>query len=995
MELSNLIYHNFVEQQPYCFMKHRIQKILLVCCNYDEYILEEDGHIETQINKEYMELNMSNPPSLTHVQTTTEAINLLKSGEHFDCVISMYNVSDDSDVFNFAEDVKAIDQNLPVVLLSSFSKEIYKKIAERSASSAIDNYFCWHGSSDLLIAIIKLMEDKFNAERDILEGGVQAILLVEDSIRFYSSYLPELYRILLIQNYAFLKDAYNEDQQISRKRSRAKILLATNMDEAVELYQKYKDNLLGVISDVGMIIHKGDSSDTEKSDAGIDIAKMVKEQTPWMPVILQSSQTSYKQVADNLGLGFIAKTSKTLLESLHSVILKEFCFGDFEFESPIYGRKFGHAGDLQQMEDLIKIVPDDVLEYNLSRMRLSKWLYARGLFPLAKVLRGKKSSDFSSTAEHRAALVTLFHDYRVMLGLGIVAQFDEIHYSDAISFAKIGEGSIGGKARGLAFMNGVLAKHNHYYKYPNVRVKIPRSLVLATDCFDSFIKNNGLQSIIESNDLDDDAILSEFLNSVMPNGLYDKLKLFIESSKKPIAVRSSSKLEDSHYQPFAGVYSTYMIPRCEDSDQMLRMLVRAIKSVYASVYFASSRAYIQSTQNVLSEEKMAVLIQEVCGTEQNGVYFPTLSGVARSENMYPLGYEKSEEGVCNIVMGLGKAVVDGEKSLRFSPYYPDNALQTSTPTLAVQEAQTEIMALDMNPASFKQSTNDAINIVKIPSTEIADYRNAKYTCSYYDYQSDRISEAEPFGSSFRVITFNRILKYDSFPLAEILRDLLKIGDQELHCPVELEFAVNMDVPHEQYPVFYLLQIRPIIRIDKGEKLDWSKLDTSNALVYSNCALGTGLMSDIKHIVYMKFDKFSALNTLAIAEELKTINTSLGKNNHDYILIGTGRWGSTNPTLGVPVRWEHISQARVIIEAALPDFNIEASQGTHFFQNVTSLGVGYLSMNPSVGNGILNIEAMDQRSAIFEGEYFRVIEYDQPLYIYVDGQSRKAIIKEIK
>ena len=320
---------------------------------------------------------------------------------------------------------------------------------------------------------------------------------------------------------------------------------------------------------------------------------------------------------------------------------------------------------------------------------------------------------------------------------------------------------------------------------------------MATDCFDSFIKNNGLQSIIESNDLDDDAILSEFLNSVMPNGLYDKLKLFIVSSKKPLAVRSSSKLEDSHYQPFAGVYSTYMIPRCEDSDQMLRMLVRAIKSVYAySIILHLQRAYYPNLLKMLlcRKTKMAVLIQEVCGTEQNGVYFPTLSGVARSQNMYPLGYEKSEEGVCNIVMGLGKAVVDGEKSLRFSPYYPDNALQTSTPTLAVQEAQTEIMALDMNPASFKQSTNDAINIVKIPSTEIADYRNSKYTCSYYDYQSDRISEAEPFGSSFRVITFNRILKYDSFPLAEILRDLLKIGDQELHCPVELEFAVNMDVP---------------------------------------------------------------------------------------------------------------------------------------------------------------------------------------------------------
>lgn len=992
MELDNVIHLNFAEQQLDKLMQYRIRKILLVCCSYDEYILEEDGHIETQINREYSELNISNPPTIVHVTTTEDALAHLRAESDFDCVITMFNVGGDGDVFTFAEEIKTVRADLPVVVLSSFSKAVYSRIHDTS-SSAIDNFFCWHGSSDLLIAIIKLMEDKLNAANDILENGVQAILLIEDSIRFYSSYLSELYKVLLLQNHESIKDAYNEDQQIMRKRSRPKVLLATNMSEGIELYNKYRDNLLGVISDVGMIRKPGDKVYDEKKDAGIEIAKMVKAQTPWMPVILQSSQSEYKQVADEMGVGFIAKYSPTLLESLRHYILKEFCFGDFEFESKGSVMNFGHAADLQQMEELIKIVPDDVLEYNLSQMRLSKWLYARGLFPLAKVLRSINSSDFESTEAHRNSLVKLFHDYRRMLGQGIVAQFDEEHYSDAISFARIGEGSIGGKARGLAFMNGVLAKHNHYFKYPNVRIMIPRSVVLATDCFDDFLALNGLRNIILEDGMDDDSVLSEFLNSIVPPYLYSQLKAFVVTCTRPLAVRSSSKLEDSHYQPFAGVYSTYMIPRCEDDDQMLRMLIRAIKSVYASVFFASSRAYIQSTQNVLSEEKMAVLIQEVCGTEDNGYYFPTLSGVARSRNMYPIGHEKCEDGVCNIAMGLGKAVVDGEKTLRFCPVYPDNVLQTSTPTLAVQEAQTEIMALDMNPNSFKASTNDAVNIVRIPSTEVEKYRNAKYTCSYYDYLNDRISEAAPFGSAFRVITFNRILKYNSFPLAEIIREMLEIGEKELLSPVEIEFAVNMDVAQGETPVFYLLQIRPIIQNDESKKLDWSKIDTSDAIVYSQSALGTGLMSGIRHVIYMKFDKFSPLTTEAIAEELREFNRYLKENHQEYVLIGTGRWGSTDPLLGVPVRWDHISEARVIIESALPDFNIEASQGTHFFQNVTSLGVGYLSLDPGHGDGSLNLQILDDMPAEKDGEYLRMVAFDKPLYIYVDGQSRKAVIKK--
>ena len=977
------------DNQQHHFMQHRIHKILLVCCTYDGYILEEDGHIESQINREYMELNMSNPPSLTRVESTSAALEILAHRSDFDFVLTMYNVGEPN-VFDFAREVKRINPELPVVLLTSFSKEIYRQIDEQQCT-AIDNIFCWHGNTDLIIAIIKLMEDKLNAESDILDGGVQAILLVEDSVRFYSTYLPELYRIILVQNSEFLKDAYNEQQQISRKRARPKVLLATNYNEAIELYNRYKGNLLGVISDVGLIEKSDDRASQEREDAGLEICKMIKEATPWMPVILQSSQDELKEKSESLGAGFISKSSKTLLQELQDVVLREFGFGEFLFRDLATGAVVGRARDLMQMQELIATVPDDVLEYHLSQMHLSKWLYSRGLFPLAKLLRGINSSHFNSTAEHRAALVSMFKDYRTMLGQGLVAQFDEVTYSDAIGFARLGEGSIGGKARGLAFMNSMLAKYNHYYKYPNVRIMIPRSLVVATDYFDQFMKLNGLKYVI-SRDLDDDSILSEFLNSVLPIELHQKLKVFVRTCKKPLAIRSSSKLEDSHYQPFAGIYSTYMIPRCENDDQMLRMLVRAIKSVYASVYFSSSKAYIQSSQNLLSEEKMAVLIQEVCGTEQNGYFFPTLAGVARSQNLYPLGYEKAEDGVCNIVMGLGKAVVDGGKSLRFSPAYPDKALQTSTVELTVSDAQTEVLALSMNPDKFRQSTDDAINIERIPVSRINDYRNAKYTCSYFDYQNNRISESPMMSRYFRVITFNRILKYGAFPLADIVRDMLRMGEEEMRCPVEIEFAVNMDVPMGEKQVFNLLQIRPIIRNEESAKLDWSKVDISNAIVYSESALGVGLMQDIKHVVYMKFDAFSSLKTQEIADELFEINKRMRENGYEYVLIGTGRWGSSDPNLGVPVKWSHISEARVIVESALPNFNIEASQGTHFFQNVTSLGVGYLSLNPSQGDGTLDLSQMDSMSALFDGNYLRCVEFDNPLYIYVDGQSKKGIVK---
>ena len=974
---------------PYRFMKYRIHKILLVCCSYDGYILEEDGHIESQINQEYIDLNMSNPPSLTRVSSTAEALEALAGDDTFDFILTLYNVGE-PDVFAFARIVKERHPNTPVALLTSFSKDIYRRIEEQDRSG-LDYIFSWHGNTDLIIGIIKLVEDKMNADEDILEGGVQAILLVEDSIRFYSTYLPELYKLLLLQNTEFLKDAFNEQQQVLRKRARPKILLARCYEEAVELYERYKKNLLGVISDVGFVLRRNDPPESEKLDAGIDLCRRIKQDNPLMPVLLQSSQVAFGKQAAELGAGFIAKNSKTLLSQLSEYIAKEFAFGDFVFKDPDTGAEIGRAKDLTQMQQMIATIPDKAFEYHTSQNHLSKWLYSRGLFPLAASIRQYNKSHFASVEDHRNALVNLIRDYRTLLGQGVVARFDAETYSDAVAFARIGEGSLGGKARGLAFMNSMLMKHRQYDKYENVRIMIPRSVVIATEYFDDFIRHNGLKYII-SQDFSDEEILSEFVSSALPSRLRDALKSYIRTVRTPLAIRSSSKLEDSHYQPFAGIYSTYMIPYVDNEDQMLRLLLKAVKSVYASVYFAASRAYIQTSQNLISEEKMAVIIQEVCGTEQEGLFFPTCSGVARSINYYPIGDEQPADGVCNVAMGLGKLVVDGGRTLRFSPSYPQKVLQTSTPELALRDTQNEVLTLSLRPEEFRTSIDDAVNLHRLSLTEIGRFRNSKYVCSVWDRENERISDS-PFDTGRKVITFNNILKYNTFPLAKIVSDILRMGAEEMRCPVEVEFAVNMDVAPGQQQIFNLLQIRPIIDNQDNRAIDWEAEETSRALIYGEQALGIGMMADIADIIYVKSEAFDSLATEKIADELLTFNNRMRDEGRSYILVGPGRWGSSDPFLGVPVKWNHISEAKVIVECGIEKFDVEPSQGTHFFQNVTSLGVGYLTINPFRGDGIFREEELDARQALFEGTYLRQVRFEKPLWVCADGRSNKGMVRE--
>ena len=968
-------------------MSCRVRRILLVCNSYDSYTLEEDGRLEAQITHEYSELNLSNPPSITRVESTIEALELIDRGEEFDVVITMYNVGD-MDVYTFSRQMKQRSATTPVVLLTNFSKEIYRQI-EEGDTSCIDHVFCWNNSTDLIIAIIKLLEDSMNAEHDILDMGVQAILLVEDSIRYYSTYLPAIYKLVLQQNGVSVRDALNEQQQILRKRARPKILMATNYDDAVALYERYKKNLLGVISDVGFVVHKSDKPSEEKLDAGIDLCNLIRKDNPSMPFLMQSSQESMREVAEKLGVGFVVKHSKTLIHELGEYIGREFGFGDFVLVDQETGEEIARAQDLYGLEKLLHALPDDVLHAVVSTTYLSKWLFSRGIFSLGNSLRAMTIADFDGDASIRQWLTDQIRDYRIRQGLGVVAKFSADTYNDAIWFSRLGNGSIGGKARGLAFMNHILQKYNLYNEWEKVRVMVPRTLVITTEYFDRFIIDNGLQYVVNA-DIPDSEILSEFVASSLPQDLIDALRVFIRHVRKPLAIRSSSKLEDSYFQPFAGIYSTYMIPHTENEDQELRLLSKAIKSVYASVYFASSRSYIAATANVISEEKMAIVIEEICGSEDRGYFFPTFSGVARSLNFYPIGYERADEGIAKVAFGLGKAVVDGEQVLRFSPKYPHNVLQTSTTELAMRETQQTMYALNLHPEKFKTSIDDAVNFEKINIADCGEFRNLRHVASTFDMQSMRLTDS-PLAEGIKVVTFAHILKYDTFPLAEILNRLLEIGQREMKTCVEIEFAANLD-RGGRLSIFNVLQIRPIANAAAETSYDWSKVDTSQAIVYSESALGTGVVEGVTDVVYLRPETFDPAKTQIMAEQVTRLNSSMREQGRGYVLAGFGRWGSSNPWLGVPVKWSDISEAKVIVECGLDNFRIEPSQGTHFFQNMTSFGVGYITVNPYAGDGNLSFERLDAMPAVYETEFLRQVRFEQSLEICIDGVNNKGIIK---
>ena len=975
-------------------MSFRVRKILMICSNYDAFILEEDGQIESQIYKEYIELNLSNPPQFVWVTSSDEAQKIMDSDKHIDMVICMYN-DKDRNIFTFAKNLKSRDtssgRSIPFILLTHFSREIHRRL-EKQDRSYVDYIFSWNGNAELIVAIVKLFEDLINADNDILKVGVQAILLVEDSVRYYSTYLPELYKLVLKQSAEFLKETLNEKQRKLRKRSRPKILLATNYEDAVNTYRKYRNNMLGIISDVGFVLHKNDPQESEKADAGIDLVKLVRNEDPYMPIILQSSQGDMAKVAEKLGVGFLRKYSKTLIIQLSDYIREEFEFGDFVFRDKDR-QEFGRAANLSELQECIQSIPDDVLIYNTSKNMLSKWFFARGLFTLANQFRKVHENHFTSTDQLRDYVSQQIHDYHALNGRGIIAHFDKDTYGKYIWFSRAGEGSLGGKARGLAFLNTLIAKYGLTNRYGGVKISTPRTLVVATDYFDQFIMENDLQYVIDA-DISDEEILSEFVSSRLPEVLVEELKTFLKTVDTPLAVRSSSKLEDSNYQPFAGVYSTYMIPLTENKDQMLRMLRKAIKSVYASAFFNGSRTYIHTTGNLLSEEKMAVIIQSICGSRHGDLYYPMLSGVARSVNFYPIGKEKPEDGVVNLAFGLGKTVVDGGNTLRFIPRYPKRILQLSDMKIALNDTQKTMYALDMRPGAFMISRDDAVNLVKLPVSEaLKGYDHPELVASTFSTSDNRMLPGINADGP-RIITFDYILKYSRYPLAQVLSDLLKMCRDEMMCDVEMEFAMDV-IPESQTQdcVIKLLQVRPVV--DYADEYDISIEDEmknmEKVFIVSRNALGSGEISGLDYIMYVDPELFDSARTKEIAEEIDRINKRLKAEGKSYLLIGPGRWGSSDPWLGIPVLWSNISEARLIVECAIPGFRIEPSQGTHFFQNITSLGVGYLTVDTVADEKSMDAGFLSGLSCEEEGRFVRLYKAPSSLAAFIDRKSNKAVV----
>ena len=966
-------------------MEKRVRRILLVCNNYDSFALEEDGRIDVQIAQEYAELNLSNPPAITRAETTQEALELL--GEPFDLILLVYSAGG-SEVWDFAAQAKQHLPQCPIVILSSFSKEVYQRV-EKQDKSNVDYLFNWNNSTDLIIAIIKLIEDRMNAEHDILQEGVRAILLVEDSIRYYSTYLPLLYKLVLQQNSIAIRDALNEKQQLLRKRARPKVLMATCYDEAVELYNQYGKNMIGVISDVGFVVHKGEPSSAEKLDAGVDLCQLIREDNPTMPFLMQSSQESVRTIARKLNVGFVVKKSKTLTQEVSEYIEREFGFGDFIARDPRTGKEIARASDLEGFERIISTISAAAFRRLSDNNYLSKWLFARGLFAVGRPVSALKIQDDTDIENVRQMNIRLIHDYRINQALGVVAKYAPDTYNDTIWFARCGNGALGGKGRGLAFLNHMLQKYDLYDKWQDTRVLVPRTMVITTDYFDRFIHDNGLQYVINA-DLTDEELLSEFVAAMLPLDLRDALRHFIRVCHRPIAVRSSSKLEDSYYQPFAGVYSTYMIPQTENEDQLLRMLSKAIKSVYASVYFAASRGYIISTGNVPSEEKMAIVLQEVCGEQEGDYYFPVISGVARSINFYPVGKEKPEDGIVKIAYGLGKTVVDGEQVLRFSPKYPKHVMQTSTIDLALRETQQSMLALSLSPEKFKTSIDDAINLERIPIHACDQFESLKMIASTYDRENMRIVDS-CYPNGPRIVTFAPQLKFNTFPLADIIQHLLDIARDEIKTPIEIEFAVNLE--HEPQ-IFHVLQIRPISADSLTAKVDWDCVDETGAFMRSNNALGVGEIEGVSDIIYLRQETFDILRTREMAATLREWNNRLRQEGRQYLLIGFGRWGSQIDSLGVPVQWGDISEAKAIAECSLPNFRIEPSQGSHFFQNMTSFNVGYINVDPWARPNADEYDqsVLDALPAIEETELMRHVRLNKSLEMVIDGFANKAVIK---
>ena len=964
-------------------MMRRIYNVLIVANLYDAFMLEDDGRVEEKIYNEYVELGLRYPPTFTQVSTTEEAREVLRT-MHIDLVICMPGNAD-NDAFSVARDIKAEFPHMHCIVLTPFSHGITKRM-ENEDLSIFDYVFCWLGNTNLILSIIKLIEDKMNLEHDINEGGVQMILLVEDSIRFYSSILPNLYNYILAQSKRFATEALNRHSATLRMRGRPKVVLARNYEEAMALYERYSDNMLGVISDVRFPIHG-----EKDSEAGLKLMREIRQNDPYLPLILESSESENRAKAEAEGFRFVDKNSKKMSLDLRKILEEHFGFGDFIFRDPKTKAEIMRIHSLKELQDNIFKIPDDSMLYHISRNHMSRWLSARAIFPVSMFLKTVTWERLKDITAHREIIFDAIVQYRHMKNIGVVAVFDRMKFDAYSHFARIGEGSLGGKGRGLAFLDNIIKMHPEFNSLEGAKVQIPRTVVLCTDVFDQFMEQNNLYQIALS-DASDDDILRHFLRAQLPDSLIADFFTFFEAVKSPIAIRSSSLLEDAHYQPFAGIYSTYMIPYLDDKYAMLEMLACAIKGVYASVYYRDSKAYMAATSNVIDQEKMAVILQEVVGKQYDGRYYPNISGVLRSLNYYPIGDERAEDGIASLALGLGKYIVDGGQTLRVSPYHPHQVLQTSELETALRETQTRFYALDTRHVGNDFKVDDGFNILNLKVKEAERDNSLNFIASTYD-PYDQVIRDGLYEGGRKVISFAGVLQQNVFPLPELLQMSMRYGAEAMRRPVEIEFACNLNA--DRTGSLYLLQIRPIVDQKQMLDEDLAAIPDADCLLRSHNSLGHGVTEDVTDVVYVKTDdRFSAADNSTIAREIEKLNKEYLDRGTNYVLVGPGRWGSSDSWLGIPVKWPHISAARVIVEVALKNYRVDPSQGTHFFQNLTSFGVGYFTIDENRNDGCFHKATLDAMPAVEETEHVRVVRFEKGLRIMMDGKKGEGVVVAI-
>lgn len=978
-------------------MQRRIFNVLIIANPYDAFMLEDDGRVDEKIFSEYMQLGLRYPPVFTQVSTVEEAAAVLKDTQ-YDLVICMPGNAD-NDAFDVAHAVKQMYQEIPCVVLTPFSHGISRRMQDLDLS-IFDYIFCWLGNTELILSIIKLIEDKMNVDNDTREADVKCVLLVEDNIRFYSSILPNLYKYILTQSLNFATEALNSQAEMLRMRGRPKVLLARTYDEAWSLYQQYKDNMLGVISDC-RYPRSGEVDPT----AGLKLLKNVREQDEYLPLILETSEPEV--VCDTIGVRILDKNSKKFNVDLRNILAEHFGFGNFLFRNPETKEIVAVAHNLKDLQNLVFKLPYETMLYHVSRNHISRWLAARAIFPVSSFLRDITWHKLPDVDKHREVIFDAIVAYRHMKNLGVVAVFNKDRFDSYSHFARIGDGSLGGKGRGLAFLDNIVKKHKELQQFEGARVHIPKTVVLCTDLFDQFMDINQLWEIALS-DASDEEILRAFVAARLPNSLLEDFETIIEATHKPLAIRSSSLLEDSHYQPFAGIYSTYMIPYTDDRNLMLNNLATAIKSVYASVYYHDSKAYMTATQNVIDQEKMAVVIQEVVGQQYGNHYYPNISGVLRSLNYYPIGEEKPEEGIAALALGLGKYVVDGGQTLRVSPYHPTQVMQMSEMEIALRQTQTQFYSIGL-PTGKEVSVNDGFNIEKRMVKEADEDGSLQYIASTFD-PYDQIIRPGLYEGGRKIISFNGVLEQGVWPLPELMQMSLKLGQEEMRRPVEIEMACNLHP--DRTGELYLLQIRPIV--DSKQMLDEDLLEVPDeiCLLRSHNSLGHGVIEDVQHVVYIKLDEnYSASNNDLISDEIDALNDKFLANEKNYILIGPGRWGSSDSWLGVPVKWPNISAAKLIVEEILPSAYVDPSQGTHFFQNLTSLGVGYFTIdvyhdretNPidekrKYKQGDLEIidrKYFDSLPAEYETKHVRCVRLPRPCVIKMDAMKQEGVVIDME